>query len=102
MQWTGNRTSLVCLLILWLPSCCILYHRRRLYDVSDDIWAEATEDMQLKMARMAASASWGLGHWPAMDEYTCMIPGDTYDGAFYRSVIAVHNNHFDVAQQVKY
>eukprot|EP00117_Sycon_ciliatum_P040328 scpid3818/ scgid5118/ Serine/threonine-protein kinase mTOR; FK506-binding protein 12-rapamycin complex-associated protein 1; FKBP12-rapamycin complex-associated protein; Mammalian target of rapamycin; Mechanistic target of rapamycin; Rapamycin target protein 1 len=71
----------------------------RLYNVAREKWSIASEDMQLKMARMAASASWGLSNWTSMDEYTCIIPGDTYDGAFYRSVIAVHNNHFDVAQQ---
>ena len=35
-----------------------------------------------------------------MEEYTCMIPRDSYDGAFYRAVLALHNDHYTQAQQV--
>ena len=34
-----------------------------------------------------------------MEEYTCMIPRDTYDGAFYRAVLALHDDQFPLAQQ---
>ena len=36
-----------------------------------------------------------------MEEYTCMIPRDTHDGAFYRAVLALHQDLFSLAQQVK-
>ena len=39
------------------------------------------------------------GHWDSMEEYTCMIPRDTYDGAFYRAVLALHDDQFPLAQQ---
>uniref|UniRef100_A0A674NNJ5 Serine/threonine-protein kinase TOR n=1 Tax=Takifugu rubripes TaxID=31033 RepID=A0A674NNJ5_TAKRU len=62
-------------------------------------WALVSEETQAKMARMAAAAAWGLGHWDSMEEYTCMIPRDTHDGAFYRAVLALHQDLFSLAQQ---
>lgn len=41
-----------------------------------------------------------VGHWDSMEEYTCMIPRDTHDGAFYRAVLALHQDLFSLAQQV--
>ena len=35
-----------------------------------------------------------------MEEYTCMIPRETQDGAFYRAALALHQNHFQQAQAV--
>jgi FKBP12-rapamycin complex-associated protein len=35
-----------------------------------------------------------------MEEYMCMIPRTTYDGAFYRAVFALHSENFHSAQQV--
>jgi len=35
-----------------------------------------------------------------MEENTCMIPRDTHDGAFYRAVLALHQDLFSLAQQV--
>lgn len=52
------------------------------------------------MARLAVAASWGLGKWDSMDEYTCMIPREQYDGPFYRAVMALHQNHFVQANEV--
>lgn len=40
------------------------------------------------------------GQWDSMEEYTCMIPRDTHDGAFYRAVLALHQDLFSLAQQV--
>lgn len=42
-----------------------------------------------------------VGQWDSMEEYTCMIPRDTHDGAFYRAVLALHQDLFSLAQQVK-
>lgn len=38
--------------------------------------------------------------WDSMEEYTCLIPRDTHDGAFYRAVLALHQDLFSLAQQV--
>ncbi|XP_069466036.1 serine/threonine-protein kinase mTOR isoform X2 [Ambystoma mexicanum] len=62
-------------------------------------WTQVAEETQAKMARMAAAAAWGLGQWDSMEEYTCMIPRDTHDGAFYRAVLALHQDLFSLAQQ---
>lgn len=35
-----------------------------------------------------------------MEVYATMIPPDTYDSSFYRSVIALHADEFQKAQQV--
>ena len=35
-----------------------------------------------------------------MEEYTCMIPRETQEGAFYRAALALHQNHFQQAQAV--
>ncbi|NXC82578.1 MTOR kinase, partial [Cercotrichas coryphoeus] len=62
-------------------------------------WTQVNDETQAKMARMAAAAAWGLGKWDSMEEYTCMIPRDTHDGAFYRAVLALHQDLFSLAQQ---
>ncbi|XP_077998557.1 serine/threonine-protein kinase mTOR-like [Glandiceps talaboti] len=72
---------------------------RSLHNVSVEKWQLVNDDTRQKMARMAAAAAWGLGHWESMEEYTCMIPRDTHDGAFYRAVLEVHEDHFSLAQQ---
>ena len=77
-----------------------------------------SDDVRQQMARMAAAASWGMGEsiilrlslliectlciaqWDSMEEYACMIPRDSYDGAFYRSVLALHMDQYQLAQQV--
>ena len=35
-----------------------------------------------------------------MEEYTCMIPRETLDGAFYRAVFALHQGNFSRASSV--
>ncbi|KAJ7306353.1 hypothetical protein JRQ81_009696, partial [Phrynocephalus forsythii] len=49
-------------------------------------WTLVNDETQAKMARMAAAAAWGLGE-------------DTHDGAFYRAVLALHQDLFSLAQQ---
>ncbi|XP_057312523.1 serine/threonine-protein kinase mTOR-like [Hydractinia symbiolongicarpus] len=57
-------------------------------------WQGVSDDIRHKMARTAASAAWGLGEWESMEEYTLMIPRDKVEGAFFRAVLALHQNHF--------
>ncbi|XP_071482072.1 serine/threonine-protein kinase mTOR-like [Diadema antillarum] len=71
----------------------------QLHNVACDRWPLVPDEGRQRMARMAAAAAWGLGDWDSMEEYTCLIPRDTYDGAFYRAVLAVHQDHFGQAQQ---
>eukprot|EP00058_Branchiostoma_floridae_P004987 XP_002590475.1 hypothetical protein BRAFLDRAFT_124561 [Branchiostoma floridae] len=71
----------------------------QLYQTSCEKWPMVSDDTRQSMARMAAAAAWGLAQWESMEEYACMIPRDTYDGAFYRAVLALHQDHFPLAQQ---
>lgn len=54
----------------------------------------------IKPARLLTGCVPSTGHWDSMEEYTCMIPRDTHDGAFYRAVLALHQDLFSLAQQV--
>jgi len=69
-----------------------------LHQVAVDKWPVVGDDIRQMMARMAAAAAWGLGNWDRMEEYTCMIPRETQEGAFYRAALALHQNHFQQAQ----
>lgn len=70
-----------------------------LQKVAKEEWQRAESTFKQKMARMASAAAWALRDWESMEEYSCMIPRDTYDGAFYRSVLALHMDQFQLAQQ---
>ncbi|XP_027052994.1 serine/threonine-protein kinase mTOR [Pocillopora verrucosa] len=69
-----------------------------LHQVAVEKWPVVSDDIRQQMARMAAAAAWGLGNWDSMEEYTCMIPRETQEGAFYRAALALHQNHFQQAQ----
>jgi FKBP12-rapamycin complex-associated protein len=71
----------------------------QLYHVAKERWPGAQQETRQAMARMAAAAAWGLGQWEDMDEYVCLIPRDTLDGAFYRAVMAIHQDHFLLAEK---
>ncbi|XP_065842793.1 serine/threonine-protein kinase mTOR-like [Oscarella lobularis] len=71
----------------------------QLYFLAKDRWAGAKPEMRRQMARMSAASAWGLGQWDDMDEYVCFIPRDTLEGAFYRAVMALHQDHFVLAQK---
>ena len=53
-----------------------------------------------KMARMAASASWGRQEWSAMARYVQLLPRESQDGAFYRAVLCVHRQQWSEAQEL--
>ena len=53
-----------------------------------------------KMARMAASASWGRQEWSAMARYVQLLPRESQDGAFYRAVLCVHRQQWTEAQEL--
>ena len=79
---------------------CPIFCRRQLLDLACDKWPMVSDEGRQGMARMAAAAAWGLGNWESMEEYSCLILRDSYDGAFYRAVLAVHQDHFGQAHLV--
>ncbi|KAK3104575.1 hypothetical protein FSP39_005244 [Pinctada imbricata] len=70
-----------------------------LHGIACDKWSTCSDEDRTRMARMAAAAAWGLGQWDSMEEYMCMIPRTSYDGAFYRAVFALHTENYQLAQQ---
>ncbi len=67
----------------------VLSEWTKLYNLAQATFPEASQDHKHKMARMAATAAWGLGHWEQMDEYTKNISPDSSDSAFYEAILQV-------------
>ncbi|XP_046427062.1 serine/threonine-protein kinase mTOR [Neodiprion fabricii] len=72
----------------------------QLHDVATRQWANENDENKQRMSRMAAAAAWGLGQWESMEKYVNFIPEDTQDGAFYRAVLAIHDEQYDVAHEL--
>jgi len=71
----------------------------QLHEVATKQWTNQTDDTKQRMSRMAAAAAWGLGQWESMQKYVSLIPKDSQDGAFYRAVLAIHDEQYNVAHQ---
>ncbi|XP_043266889.1 serine/threonine-protein kinase mTOR isoform X2 [Venturia canescens] len=72
----------------------------QLHEVATKQWSQQTDETKQRMARMAAAAAWGLGQWESMEKYVSLIPKDSQDGAFYRAVLAIHDEQYNVAHQL--
>lgn len=57
-------------------------------------------DGKSRAGRLAAVAAWGLQDFEQMRGYVRCIPEDTQDGSFYRAVLAVRDDQFDIAQSL--
>ena len=44
-----------------------------------------------QVAPLAARAAWSLTEWTDMKDYVQYVPYDTYDGAFFRAVLSIHD-----------
>jgi FKBP12-rapamycin complex-associated protein len=77
-----------------------LFKRDQLQTEASTHWAQLEDVGRESMSRMAAAAAWGLEQWDSMERYVSCIPKDSTDGAFYRAVLAVHNKHFPMAEEV--
>ena len=72
----------------------------QLHEVAMKQWSHQSEETKQRMARMAAAAAWGLNQWESMQKYVSLISKDTQDGAFYRAVLAIHDEKYDVAHEL--
>ncbi len=54
-------------------------------------------NVQKKVINLAAHACWKLGQWEGMEHYLRYLDDDVVDSAFYRSILAVHNEDFEAA-----
>ena len=66
------------------------------------MWPLGDDDTRQQMSVMATAAAWGLNQWESMEEYVRCIPKDSFDGAFYQSLLNIHNQCFIDAQKVSY
>lgn len=71
----------------------------QLHSLASEKWTQAEPEMTRKMSRMAAAAAWGLGNWDSLEQYTSAIPRDSQDGAFYRAVLCLHMDQYEMAEK---
>uniref|UniRef100_A0A224XHF0 Serine/threonine-protein kinase TOR n=1 Tax=Panstrongylus lignarius TaxID=156445 RepID=A0A224XHF0_9HEMI len=72
----------------------------QLNSVASMHWNQVGDSGRERMSRMAAAAAWALEQWDSVERYVSCIPKDTMDGSFYRAVLAIHNRHYTLAQQL--
>jgi serine/threonine-protein kinase mTOR len=59
-----------------------------------------TDNLELKkkLAAFAGSAAWHLGHWNKMEEYINLLPEHSFDGSYYRAILATWQGIEEAAQ----
>ncbi|KAG6827657.1 hypothetical protein H0H92_010880 [Tricholoma furcatifolium] len=60
-------------------------------------WSNANHEYKREIAPMAAAAAWSLLEWDQMEDYINTMKSDSSDRAFYRAILAVHQNQFPKA-----
>lgn len=71
----------------------------KLHSIAKERWETGDDDMKQQIARIAAASAWGLGQWDSMEEYVCVIPRQSLEGAWYRAVLATYQDQYHLAQQ---
>ncbi|XP_026495613.1 serine/threonine-protein kinase mTOR [Vanessa tameamea] len=70
----------------------------KLYHTVSKRWVKMSDDEKFKSARLAAASAWGLNEWDSMTNYVNFLPENSQDGAFYRAVLNIHNEDYDVSK----
>lgn len=70
----------------------------KLYHTVSKRWPRMSDDEKFKSARIAAAAAWGLNEWDSMINYVNFLPENSQDGAFYRAVLNIHNEDYDISK----
>lgn len=70
-----------------------------LYDCTLDNWTKASQQNKRIISQIACSAAWGLNKWEKLNDFIELIPSYSYNGAFYRAVMAIHSEDFDVSRK---
>jgi FKBP12-rapamycin complex-associated protein len=55
------------------------------------------QHVQKKVINLAAHACWKLGQWNGMEHFLRYMEDDVVDTAFYRAILALHNEDFEAA-----
>ncbi|OCK80049.1 hypothetical protein K432DRAFT_405035 [Lepidopterella palustris CBS 459.81] len=66
--------------------------------LSKDKWTNAPPEYRKAIAPLAATAAWGLGKFSDMDNYLNVMKEQSPDRAFFASILNIHNNRFETAQ----
>ncbi|KAI1309348.1 Serine/threonine-protein kinase mTOR [Halotydeus destructor] len=78
----------------------VLGEWNKLHHLTEDVWPKFSAAQKQKVARMASSAAWGLGEWSSMEEYSKFIKVDSSESSFYKAVLAVHHEKYQLAQRL--
>ncbi|OLL26279.1 Phosphatidylinositol 3-kinase tor2 [Neolecta irregularis DAH-3] len=65
-----------------------------LSQLAQEKWLLATPDVKRSIAQLAVAAAWGLGNWDKVDDYISVIKQDSPDCAFFRAILALHQEEF--------
>ncbi|KAJ3083065.1 phosphatidylinositol kinase- protein kinase tor1 [Rhizoclosmatium hyalinum] len=65
----------------------------------EHFYSTRDESVRRTMAPVAAAAAWSLGQWGFMQDCVELIKVDSPDGAFFRSILALHEDRFPEAVQ---
>ncbi|KAF8659826.1 hypothetical protein AX16_001711 [Volvariella volvacea WC 439] len=60
-------------------------------------WSNASHEDRREIAAMAAAAAWSLNDWEGMDDFIATMKQESPDRAFFRAILAVHQNQFPKA-----
>lgn len=71
-----------------------------LAQLTQEKWTHANNDARKKIAPFAAGAAWGLRDWEKMNDYSRFMTSDTVDHSFYRAIVAVQQQHYDMASKL--
>uniref|UniRef100_A0A5S6QLG6 Serine/threonine-protein kinase TOR n=1 Tax=Trichuris muris TaxID=70415 RepID=A0A5S6QLG6_TRIMR len=69
----------------------------KLNDIVKENWSTCEPRYKRTVARIAASAAWGLGQWDPMRDYVSVMNHSSVDGCFYQAVLAVEKGNFSDA-----
>ncbi|KAF9952831.1 phosphatidylinositol kinase- protein kinase tor1 [Mortierella alpina] len=70
-----------------------------LSSLAQEKWAIAPEGYRRGMAPFVAAGAWGLGQWELLDEYISAMQAESPDRAFFKSILSLHRNQFDKAEE---
>lgn len=68
--------------------------------VAKEQWPTLSQEGKCRAGGLAAVAAWGKHDFEQMREYVRWIPDDTQESSFYRSVLAIHDEEYEMAQNL--
>jgi FKBP12-rapamycin complex-associated protein len=71
----------------------------QLSELSNAKWTTATAEVKKTIAPLAATAAWGQGQFSEMDKFLVVMKEHSPDRAFFASILNIHNNQFEAAQE---